>query len=250
MSAYLDSDSLERLITSLSEVREQAFQLERDFALEVNTAAADYRASARNLLHYVALRRHDLRELQRQLSHRGLSSLGRLEAHTMASLDAVLAMLHQLAGRSGAWTPSDLPVNFTSGPVLLERHADALLGPSAGAHGARIMVTMPSQAATDPTLIRDLMRAGMSVMRINAAHDDAEAWTAMVNNLRRAELELGRGCRVSFDLAGPKLRTGPIEEKAHVFKVKPIRDPWGKLDCCSSAAALAHGHRPRMDSTR
>jgi pyruvate kinase len=37
-------------------------------------------ASDLNLAHYIALRRHDIRELQEQLTANGLSSLGRGEA--------------------------------------------------------------------------------------------------------------------------------------------------------------------------
>ena len=47
----------------------------------------------------------------------------------------------------------------------------------------------------------------MDVMRINCAHDSPEAWQAMVANLRQAENQTGRRCRVQFDLAGPKVRT-------------------------------------------
>jgi pyruvate kinase len=46
------------------------------------------RKSAYNLVHYLALRRIDLRSLQPRLTARGLSSLGRSEAHVMANLDA------------------------------------------------------------------------------------------------------------------------------------------------------------------
>jgi pyruvate kinase len=49
----------------------------------------DYRESARNLIHYLALRRHDLRALQPKLSALGLSSLGRSEARVLPSVAAV-----------------------------------------------------------------------------------------------------------------------------------------------------------------
>lgn len=52
-----------------------------------------HRDSARNLLHHLALRRRDLRPLQQRLAELGLSSLGGAEAHVLASLEAVLAML-------------------------------------------------------------------------------------------------------------------------------------------------------------
>jgi len=88
----------------------------------------------------------------------------------------------------------------------------------------RIMVTMPSEAATQPELVRDLLRAGMDVMRINCAHDDPDAWRAMVDNLRRAEREVGRSCRVQADLGGPKLRTGPLAAAGRLLKIRPKRD--------------------------
>jgi hypothetical protein len=47
---------------------------------------ADWIESARNLVHYAALRQHDLRELQLLLQQHGLSSLGRSESFVMASL--------------------------------------------------------------------------------------------------------------------------------------------------------------------
>ncbi len=34
------------------------------------------------------------------------------------------------------------------------------------------MVTMPAEAGLDYSLVRDLLVAGMRVMRINCAHDD------------------------------------------------------------------------------
>ena len=51
------------------------------------------RASARNLVHYVVLRRVDLRGVQEDLARLGLSSLGRCEAHVMGSLDTVIGVL-------------------------------------------------------------------------------------------------------------------------------------------------------------
>ena len=59
--------------------------------------------SARNLLHYLALRCRDVRPLQLRLATLGLSSLGRAESHVLATVEAVLEVLHRLAGHS--WSP-------------------------------------------------------------------------------------------------------------------------------------------------
>jgi hypothetical protein len=84
------------------------------------------------------------------------------------------------------------PVDFRSGRLLLRDHARRLLGPAPRDRLVRIMVTMPSAAAEDVRLIEDLLRAGMDLMRINCAHDDATAWRKMAANLRRAEQVVGR----------------------------------------------------------
>ena len=93
----------------------------------------------------------------------------------------------------------------------------------------RIMVTMSSEAATDYELLLDLLRSGMDCMRINCAHDNSEAWLAMICNLQRAREETGRSCRILMDVAGPKLRTGPIEPGHSVIKCRPKRDVCGRV---------------------
>jgi len=188
-----------------------------------------HRDSARNLLDYLALRRHDVRALQERLAALGLSSLGRAEAHVAATVDAVLDVLHQLAGRARV-APKDPPaVEFAAGQRRLAEHTEALLGPAVPGRAVRIMVTMPSEAAADTVLMHDLLRAGMDCMRINCAHDDPETWRRMIANLRQAERSLGRTCRVVMDLGGPKLRTGPIEPGPAVARVRPRRDVLGRV---------------------
>jgi pyruvate kinase len=91
------------------------------------------------------------------------------------------------------------------------------------------MVTMPSEAADDFPLVHQLVASGMDCMRINCAHDDARAWAGMVANLRRARKELRKECRVEIDLAGPKLRTGPIDPNSQIVKWRPQRDLRGEV---------------------
>ena len=84
---------LERAARSVDELRRAALAAEQEFAAELDAAAPSMRESAYNLVHYLAVRRHDVRELQDELTRLGLSSLGRMEAHVMASLQAVLEVL-------------------------------------------------------------------------------------------------------------------------------------------------------------
>ena len=219
---------VEQLIEVLSSVHARCLKMETSMSAELRKVAAPYRSSARNLVHYLGLRQYDLRDFQRELSAFGLSSLGRVEAHTLAGLDAVLAALHKLSRRKLTQTLETLPdVDFEIGPKLLAEHTNELLGPEPAGRGVRIMVTMPSEAATEYKLVRDLLRTGMDVMRVNCAHDNAAAWHNMVENLRRAEREVGRPCKVLMDLGGPKLRTGRMKAEHHLVHWKPVRDVRG-----------------------
>jgi len=91
------------------------------------------------------------------------------------------------------------------------------------------MVTLPTEAASDYRLVRDLVAAGMDAVRINCAHDSEVEWARMITHVRRAERELGRPCRVDMDLAGPKLRTGPLPPGSAVLKIRPTRDEFGRV---------------------
>lgn len=222
--------TIERAIRSVTELRKTAISLEEELADLLQKTSPVCRESAYNLVHYLAIRRHDLRELQRELIQLGLSSLGRLEAHVIASLDAVLGALYRLEQRP---IPPELeqeaPISFGVGSALLSENAVAILGPSPKQHNTRVMVTIPSEAANDPKIIYNFLEQGMNVMRINCAHDHPEAWKKMILNLRAAERQLGKSCRISFDLAGPKLRTEQIQPGLEFIKWKPIRNDLGQL---------------------
>ncbi|TWI54955.1 pyruvate kinase [Pseudomonas duriflava] len=196
--------------------------------IEAEHIHESYTESARNLLAYLALRRHDVRSLQMRLARLGLSSLGRSEAYTLSALNTVVAVLQRLAGGEEDSVPTE-SLDMMRGEQLLQAHAKALFGAPPVERGVRIMVTMPSEAANDYSLVHDLLAAGMDSMRINCAHDGPETWLKMIEHVRRAEKALEQQCRVMMDLAGPKLRTGQIEPGPAVVKVKPTRDMLGRV---------------------
>jgi pyruvate kinase len=168
--------------------------------------------SARNLAHYIALRHHDLRGLQAHLIPWGMSSLGRCEARVLETLDAVGATAARLAGSTD---PPQRPsyTDFYRGDERLRDHTAAALGPRPANRGVRIMVTLSTAAASDRDAVRALVASGMDIARINCAHDDADAWRAMIAHVRRAAGELGRSCLVCMDLSGPRSRTGAVHAR-------------------------------------
>ncbi|MCG5509576.1 pyruvate kinase [Ectothiorhodospira lacustris] len=185
--------------------------------------------SARNLAQYLALRAMDLRPLQMSLTRQGLSSLGRTEAHVMASINQVLRVLTRLTHRSHEADPEPTGIDFDRGLYTLKENADHLFGTPPTGRNVRIMVTLPREAALHEDLVLKLMETGMDCARINCAHDDPEAWSAMIRHLRSAEQRLNTRCTILMDLAGHKLRTGPLAHRPPVSHVKPRRNLLGRM---------------------
>ena len=221
---------MKEVLEELQAIREEMVEEVAKSAARLDAIHANYRQSAENLLHYLVLRRRDRRQLQQHLAVLGLSSLGRSESHVLATIDAVIRALHRLQGKGKASLPkAEATVDFAQGELLLCEHTECLLGAAAQGRSVRIMVTMPSEAAHDYDLVHALLQQGMECMRINCAHDDATAWLRMIEHLRRAEVSLGRTCKVVMDLAGPKLRTGPFERGPAVARIRPKRDAFGRV---------------------
>jgi pyruvate kinase len=215
-------------LQELSVLRDDMLRAEQSQQTLIRGVHPDRTASARNLVHYLAFRRHDVRPLQKQLAALGVSSLGRLEPHALSSIDAVTRLLDAWSTReSEERAPGD--ADFDWGDHVLREQAERLLGPSPPERGVRIMVTMPAEAADDYQLVHELVRAGMNCMRINCAHGTREEWARMVEHVRRAERALKADCRVLMDLAGAKLRTGPVLPGPAVVKVRPTRDQLGRV---------------------
>ena len=227
LNATPEHAKLDDLTKRLGEIRGTLAESESAFETRIARVHPTYLKSARNLAHYIGLRHHDIRPLQEKLAQLGLSSLGRAEAHVMATLDAVLTAVHGLAGRT--WQHLPRALDFVEGNRLLREHTETLLGPSPANRAVRIMVTMPSEAASDYHLVRELVARGMDCMRINCSYDGRSAWVAMAEHLKRAKQDLGKNCRLSMDLAGPKLRVGLMEAGPEVIKVRPQRDVTGAV---------------------
>jgi len=214
------------LIRELERMRSEIIRLER---LQPLYSFGARRPSPRNLVDYLAFRRFDARGLQEGLARLGLSSLGHAESHVRGNLDSVLRQLYLLTGQPVPVHPSPSSLGPESGRKLIDRHARALFGPPRPGRRTRIMVTVPSEFATDASLVRELLEAGMDSVRINCAHDSAPVWAAMIANLRRAERGTCRRCRVEMDLCGPRLRTGPLAPGPAVVRIRPTRNEFGRV---------------------
>lgn len=195
-----------------------------------HTCDPDGGCSRDNLLAYLVLRDHDLQELQFELADLGLSSLGRLEGSVLVSLQHVM-------GHVGAVPPEALlsVPDLKRANSLLAQRSRTLLGRPRVARRTRIMVTLDASIIHQSSLLEQLLLEGMDIARINCAHDSAPEWGQIIKSIRQAEDRLtragqsvGRRCRILMDLAGPKVRTGPLELETRPLKLSVPKDADGR----------------------
>jgi len=77
---------------------------------------------------------------------------------------------------------------------------------------AKIVATV-GPASREPSVLRTLLEHGVAVFRVNMAHGVYKDLSETIANIRKVAKEMGRPVGVMADLAGPKIRTGPLEEE-------------------------------------
>ena len=248
-------DVLKQLLAEVAELR-QEIEINANQRLQKyrgNYHSGTFSKSACNLAHYLAMRQFDLRHLQDRLAYAGLSSLGRAEASVLSTLDSLIDVLKRATDKHylpGDTSPGEY--GFNRGQQLLEQHTIELFGSfhEHNEHGrAHVMVTFGTEAASDYTLVSSLLEKGMTCARINCAHDDPLVWQGMIRNVRRAETALGRSCRILMDLAGHKIRTGPIALGPSVHHIRVQKDRNGGVVAPGYLILTTAPESPSVDSS-
>jgi pyruvate kinase len=199
---------------------EQAQRAQSKFRFATN--GSENKCSLDNLLCYLALREHDLSDLQLRLDDEGLSSLGMLEGHALVSIEQVLKHF----GISPLNSGSLCKINSKSAGLLLKKRSKLIFGSPDKGRRTYIMVTLDSSDIYQHELIEQLLENGMDIARINCAHNTDSEWKLIIKAIREAEERLvrrekgtNRKCMILMDLGGPKIRTGLMELKVRPLKI-------------------------------
>ncbi len=224
----IKTDKVRQLLNEIDQVIDHLRKAQFENQNWVETVCATYRKSARNLIHYRAFRSHDLRGVQKKLKNLGMSRLARSQGHVMASLINSKFILESLIEENSP-VKMKSGLSIKNGKKLLVNHTKELLGYRSKGRRVRIMVTQPTEAAYDYEMVQDMVKSGMNCARVNCAHDGPEVWEKIISNIKKASKAQGRKVRIAMDLAGPKIRTGPIMPGAKVRKFSPERDEMGNV---------------------
>lgn len=185
--------NLHWLITEISAIIERLEFFENKYSLHLSEVHPNYVKSARNFVHYRAMRKEDIRIIQKKLANIGLTQLDRSEAHVMASLLSVRAILEAMLSKKPI-KKAKADLTFKKSIRMAKTNAKSLLGYRSKGRRTRIMVTLPSEAAHNYSLVREMILNGMNCARINCAHDTEREWRMMIANVRRASEKLNRKC--------------------------------------------------------
>ena len=157
--------------------------------------------SATNLIQYLALRNQDIRILQDNLHHAGLSSLASSESHILKQVQTIRQRLGEIIKEK------DISYfDYYSAQNELNRFTADLFGFKKDPSIPHVMVTLDTSFEDNIPIIRSLLVAGMNVARINCAHGDEKNWLFLVEAVRKASDKTGHACKIYMDIAGPKMR--------------------------------------------
>lgn len=217
--ASIQAYDYEKAFEQLDGLVQQMIAVEKDFKEPIVNSHSNFQASAINLLHYLILRSSEIREAQEYLHKVGLSSLANCESHTMAQVQNVLRWLNP-----NHVERHENPCSFEDAAKLRTRHNEELLGMSPTAGRPHIMVTFNEEMVDNRSMVEDMLKAGMSVARINCAHDNPEVWKKMIATLNHSVAKTGYTCKVYMDLAGPKIRVANLPPDADPEKGLKLRE--------------------------
>ena len=225
-------EKIQWLISEISAIVARLEHFEAKASTELSEVHPKFFKSARNLIHYRALRKEDIRPIQKKLANLGLSRLDKPESHVMASLLASKAILEGFLNNEPI-KKHKAELTFKKSNRMGKSNAKALLGYRSKGRRTRIMVTLPTAVAYDYQLAHDMIASGMNCARINCAHDSEKEWSLMIGHIRAASEKLKKKCKISMDLGGPKVRTGALTAGPKVIKFRPTKDVLGRViqDC-------------------
>lgn len=186
------------LVQTLENLQIELNAIKKQYTTQLQRIPKSNQKSALNLLQYLAARKHDLRAIQDELHDLGLSSLASAEGNFIEALQKVLG-----------WLNGNPPKAIKTKQELnaLGKNSLMLYGEPINKFIPQMMVTYDKDFSQNLDLVNKLIHHGMSIARINCAHDDKDEWLRMIQITRIAGQLNHKPCKIYMDLPGPKIRT-------------------------------------------
>lgn len=200
---------LEELKYELEKIRSSLLTFEHKNEKHLKSVRPEYRESARNFLHYLALRQTELKDLQIRLARRGFSSLGRCESYVLSNVQEIINRIEESLQNTQAAISRHKkanPVSWADAEVLLHQHTRRIFGDRPPGRHIYIMVTAPSADLVTEKWVQKILLAGSNLIRINCAHENSIQWSQSIDSIRKVAAKLKVSVNILMDLGGPKIR--------------------------------------------
>lgn len=84
------------------------------------------------------------------------------------------------------------------------------------------IIATTGPASRSEEKIKDLIKAGTRMFRINSSHETPEVHKESIGKIRKVSAELNKHISIMLDLQGPKIRIGNLPEPVELIKNKEI----------------------------
>ena len=109
----------------------------------------------------------------------------------------------------------------------------------------KIVCTM-GPAADSPEMLRELMKAGMDVARINFSHGTHEGALETINKIKKAREEVGKPVAILLDTKGPEIRLKTFKEgKVHLKKGQQFTLCTDDIDGDETQVSITYADLPK-----
>ncbi|WP_412983761.1 pyruvate kinase [Pontimicrobium sp. IMCC45349] len=218
-----NTEQLQEINTQIDLILDKISEYETRYQEQINNVHPKYIRSAKNLIHYLALRSFDNVLIEEKISNLELPSTSNNEGSILNGLISYKTILNTLLKKEEKL--QEPFINNKEAKDLLKKNTKALFGKSHKKRRTRIMVTQPTLAAEEKDFAKSLIKKGMNAARINCAHDDENVWKTIIEHIKSSDLD----CKIMMDLGGPKLRTGKMKPGPKVVHIKPHRNNLGQV---------------------
>ena len=232
-------EKLQEIATALNTILDTIYEFESKYKPELNTVHPNYLRSAKNLVHYLALRSFNINIFQQKLEDVGLPITLESQDNILYSLLSLRTIVHSLLD----WELIDADEKYLNNEEvkrIRKKNSEALFGTIKKDRKTAILVTQPTTAATNENFIKSLLKQGMDSARINCAHDDAFIWQQIIDRIKSNDQD----CKIMMDLGGPKLRTGKMKPGPKVIHISPKKNTLGQVKEPAKIWLAPYGIKP------
>ena len=235
-------DKLQEILVALDSVIDRISEFEHKYETQLNSVHPNYALSAKNLVHYLALRSFNINIFQDKLEDLGLPITLESQNNILYNMLNFRTVINSLMHNELIEEEQEY-IHNKKVKIILKKNYRALFGKIKNKRKTAILVTQPLDAANHKQFTKSLLKQGMDCARINCAHDDKIIWKQIIDNIKENE----KHCKIMMDLGGPKLRTGKMKPGPKVIHIKPKKNTLGQVIEPAKIWLAPYGVRPPMD---